>query len=333
MIGLIISHLRSSRSTIWRTLPLVKPHFLLTSLFIPPLNHRSRNILQSQLLTVSQNSSFKSTKNFVLSWNMRRSLKLGTMTNFAFLLRSSSKTNLFGYSVAISRPPDLPLNLIIADRRLGPYCIIKKIGSSAYLLDFPFYLSRLHPVFNVALLEPYHDPSTFRPHSSPEPFHLADDPALSIQTIHDARKIGHRFEYFVCWKDLPESENSSIPLSDIPTSQNELIDRFHRRHPQAPRPHTIVLNQTFSIPPTTHSPSVSIELTPQTSSPHTDSVLAVPQASSTLLAPPAIPPAAARPAPPLVIHQRLRSEYVPPIQTTTHTGRVSEPAQCLDPKH
>ena len=46
-------------------------------------------------------------------------------------------------------------------RQLGPYHIIKKIGSSAYLLNLPSYLSRLHPIFNVALLEPYHDPSTF----------------------------------------------------------------------------------------------------------------------------------------------------------------------------
>ena len=141
------------------------------------------------------------------------------------------------------------------------------------------------------------------------------------------------FEYFVCWKDLPESENSWIPLSDIPTSQNELIDCFHHRHPQAPRPHTIALNQTFSIPPTTNSPSVSIELTPQTSSPHTDSMLAIPQASSTPLAIPIIPPTTAHPASPPVIHQRLRSEYVPPIQTMTRTGRVSKPAQHLDPEH
>ena len=218
-------------------------------------------------------------------------------------------------------------------RRLGPYRIIEKIGSSAYLLNVPSYLSRLHPVFNVSLLEPYRDPSIFRPHSSPEAFQLADDPALSIQTIHDACKIGHRFEYFVRWKDLPESENSWIPLSDIPTSQNELIDRFHCCHPRAPHPHTIVLNQCFPVPPTTHSPSVSIELTPQTSSPHTDSMLTVPQASSAPLAAPMVPPAAARPASPPVIHQRLRSEYVPPIQTTTRTGRVSKPAQRLDPEY
>ena len=39
MIGLITSYLQSSHSIIWRMLPLVKPHFLLTSLSTSLLNH------------------------------------------------------------------------------------------------------------------------------------------------------------------------------------------------------------------------------------------------------------------------------------------------------
>ncbi|KAH7919984.1 hypothetical protein BV22DRAFT_978033, partial [Leucogyrophana mollusca] len=94
----------------------------------------------------------------------------------------------------------------------------------------------LHPVFNVSLLEPYKDPSEFHPHSEPEPFKLLpdDDPALSIHSIRDCRKIGHRFEYFVHFKSLPDSEDSWIPLSDIPTTYNELLEHFHRRHTKAP---------------------------------------------------------------------------------------------------
>ena len=62
-------------------------------------------------------------------------------------------------------------------------------------------------------------------------------------------------------------------------------------------------------------------------------MLAVPQALSAPLAVPTIPPATAHPASPPVICQRLRSEYIPPIQTTTRTGHVSKPAQHLDPEH
>jgi hypothetical protein len=234
-------------------------------------------------------------------------------------------------------------------QRLGPYPIIRKIGSLAYQLALPSYLSRLHPVFNVSLLEPYSDPSQFHPHANPEPFQLSDenfnDLALHIHSILDCRKIGHRYEYFVRWKNLSEDENSWIPLSDIPTSSNELIDRFHRRHPKAPRPHSLIINAT---PPHTLDPPnfnlidnstfISDPLPP--ASEHT-SVAAPPSfvpvpapaaAAPLPLVPSAssVPPASARPASPPVIRQNLRSEYVPPLQTTTRSGRVSKPRRPPD---
>ncbi|KAJ3495813.1 hypothetical protein NLJ89_g10573 [Agrocybe chaxingu] len=124
-------------------------------------------------------------------------------------------------------------SLKLDHRRLGPYPIIREVGNQSYLLRLPSYLSRLHPVFHTSLLEPYNDPSEFHPHAEPEPFQLAD-PALSISNFLDCRKTGHRYEYLVKWIDQPDSENSWIPLSDIPSSFNELLERFHRRHPRAP---------------------------------------------------------------------------------------------------
>ncbi|KZT18971.1 hypothetical protein NEOLEDRAFT_1052429, partial [Neolentinus lepideus HHB14362 ss-1] len=61
----------------------------------------------------------------------------------------------------------------------------------------------------------------------PQLFELAEDDADQIQSILDCRKVGRRYEYYVWWKSLPESENSWIPLS-------ELIEWFHRHHPHAP---------------------------------------------------------------------------------------------------
>ena len=66
-----------------------------------------------------------------------------------------------------------------------------------FLLALPSYLTHLHPVFHVSLLEPYKDPSEFHIHADPKPFELADDPALSIDKILDSRCVGHHFEYFV----------------------------------------------------------------------------------------------------------------------------------------
>ncbi|THH03524.1 hypothetical protein EW146_g10426, partial [Bondarzewia mesenterica] len=86
-------------------------------------------------------------------------------------------------NISTTRP-----SLKLDHRRLGPYCIIRKIGSAAYLLQLPSYLSRLHPVFHVSLLERYADPSDFHPHASPTPFDLSDNTSPSIHSLLDCRK-------------------------------------------------------------------------------------------------------------------------------------------------
>lgn len=216
-------------------------------------------------------------------------------------------------------------------RRLGPYRILAKVKTSSYLLDLPSYLSRLHPVFNVSLLEPYTDPSTFHPHSESQPFTLAEDPDLSIHSLLDCRKLGHRYEYLVRWKDQPDYEDSWIPLSDIPTSANELVDRFHRRHPKAPRPHPITINHTYSPLMILNSPTY--DTMKLTSGPAlTDLEPPVEPLVHAAAPRPAMPPLPARPASPPVIRERLRSRYVPPAQTTTRSGRVSHPSVRYDPE-
>ena len=39
-------------------------------------------------------------------------------------------------------------------RYLGPFTVLKKIGKLAYKLELPPSIDRVHPVFNVSLLEP-----------------------------------------------------------------------------------------------------------------------------------------------------------------------------------
>ena len=224
-----------------------------------------------------------------------------------WLLRRNIKT---------SRPSDK-----LDHRRLGPYPVIRQCGdTSSYLLRLPPYLSRLHPVFHISVLEPYGDPSDFHPHASPEPFELdlESDPATRIAAILDARKVGHRFEYLVRYKDEDESESAWTPLSDLPTTANELIERFHRRHTKAPRPHRLVLDRVQPGPVFT-SDSIS----------DADASIVNPVPSP--LPRPQVPDATRRPpSPPDAPRQNLQQEYVPPTSTTTRTGRVSRPPTRLD---
>ena len=202
-----------------------------------------------------------------------------------------------------------------------------------YLLALPSYLTRLHPVFHVFLLEPYKDPSEFHIHADPEPFELADNPALSIDKILDSCRIGHCFEYFIHFRSLPNSENSWLPLSDIPRTYDELIDRYHRRHPRSVCLHITELTHSFVLADSSFSASES-------PTPHTvvASELALPSSrhrdgiglETVAPTPSAVLPACPRSASPPCVRQNLRSEYTPPPQTTTCSGRVSRPATRLN---
>ncbi|KZS89831.1 hypothetical protein SISNIDRAFT_395437, partial [Sistotremastrum niveocremeum HHB9708] len=97
----------------------------------------------------------------------------------------------------------------------------------------------LHPVFHPNLLEPYTSPSIIsnRP-DAPAPRITLDDTddyvTPVIDQILDCRKIGRRFEYFVHWKSSTIADRSWTPLSDIPVSDNPLLEKFHRRHRSHP---------------------------------------------------------------------------------------------------
>ncbi|KAL6305029.1 hypothetical protein BKA93DRAFT_732096, partial [Sparassis latifolia] len=222
----------------------------------------------------------------------------------------------------------------------------------------------LHLVFHASLLEPYSDPSEFHPHASPEPFNL-DDAANAIQAVLDCCKLGQRYEYLIHWNHLSHDEDSWIPLSDIPTTQNELFERFHRRHPCCPHPHHFIIDRVMPVPSFTDiSTSLQKPSVPSLSSAeeHAEEHASVPTVTPPVPRPadepaahappvpvlrappvpvlhappvpvpraPAVPAAAPRPSSPLPVRQNLRHIYEPPSQTTTRSGCVSRPAQCYD---
>ena len=227
-------------------------------------------------------------------------------------------------------------------RKLGPFKIAKKLSNKVYQLSLPPSLSRLHPNFNVDLLEPYTPPSSFPgrsdPPSMPAPtLEEGSTPGLAIKSILEVRQIGRRFDYLVDFEDQPASETSWVPLSDIPANYNERIEQFHRRNPRHPRPADSTLFRSRPISnsnsKTPHAPIAPI---------HDSSSLPVPENSQNPQNTPTpdspIPdsPSASTPFPfssSVRTHQpsdpkppSLRTVYTPPHQTTTRSGRVSRPA-------
>jgi len=94
----------------------------------------------------------------------------------------------------------------------GPFQIIKKVGNVSYKVDLPPRL-KIHPVFHVSYLKPYHqdkeDP--FRESWRP-PFGARAPLGKEVERIISERLIWRpnypsNREYLVKWKGLPESEN------------------------------------------------------------------------------------------------------------------------------
>lgn len=211
--------------------------------------------------------------------------------DYVWLLRRNIKTT----------RPSLKLDY----RRLGPFQVLDRRGVSAYLLKLPSTLSRLHPVFNVSLLEPYHDPSVIPGRDIPNHprVELApSDYAKDIESILDSRKVGRRYDYFISWKGLPLSERSWVPFAELPNSLNEVLEQFHRRNPA--RPHPPRFSFTHSIP---SIPSISTPTTEPPPPPHYN------------------PPRTPSPTP----GPWLR-DYQPPNQTTLRSGRVARPPASKD---
>ena len=48
--------------------------------------------------------------------------------------------------------------------------------------------------------------------------------------ILNSRKVGCQYDYLIHWKDLPDSENSWTPLTEISSSLNHHLEQFHRHN-------------------------------------------------------------------------------------------------------
>lgn len=112
--------------------------------------------------------------------------------------------------------------------------------------------------------------------------------------------------------------------STLPNSYNELIDKYHRRHPRSPRPPSILITtpHPFIFP---NNSDLNLDSTS-----HSDSVISQPETTHTTRS---SPPTASRcPTSPNPIAQNFRANYQTAPQTTTRSGRISKPASRLDPK-
>ncbi len=119
----------------------------------------------------------------------------------------------------------------LAEKRLGPFPIISTVGNRAYKLKLPTSLSQTHPVFNVELLEPFHE-NRLRPtiQATPDMTYNGGKQPTVIEILQ-SRKYRNALQYKVRYANEhhPRWTNATI-LKEYATKQ---IKAFHEAYPYA----------------------------------------------------------------------------------------------------
>ena len=122
----------------------------------------------------------------------------------------------------------------LSHRNLGPFPVVRPVGSHAYRLRLPPSMSRLHPVFHVVKLTPVpHDPIGRKIRAPPPPTVVDGELEYEVEEVLDSRVRYRRLEFLVRWKGYGYEENSWVAERDV--HAGELVADFYRRHPGAPR--------------------------------------------------------------------------------------------------
>ena len=126
------------------------------------------------------------------------------------------------------------------DKRYGPFEIIEKVGLSSYKLKLPDTW-KIHPVFNEALLTPYHPPEfpTQEKPPPPPPIQVPEGHVeYEVNEVLGSRRRRKKVEYLVSWKGYPNEENSWQPMRNLKNAREAILE-FHKKYPKAIKPKTL----------------------------------------------------------------------------------------------
>jgi hypothetical protein len=105
----------------------------------------------------------------------------------------------------------------LAPRRYGPFNVIDKISPVAYRIKLPETM-KIHNVFHIDLLTPYHETQSHGPNFTQPPPELIDgEEEYEVEDIISDRRHGRskKFQYLVKWFGYPSAENSWVDEKDL----------------------------------------------------------------------------------------------------------------------
>ena len=131
-----------------------------------------------------------------------------------------------------------------APKWVGPFEVIKVIGArapvgqenspvdgvTAVKLKLP-PLMRVHPVFHVSLVKPYHDGMFPKP-LQPLEFDTDGAPLWDIECILQQRQRAYKTEYLIRWKGFGPEHDTWVPAADVSNTQH-LVNWQNRDQPTA----------------------------------------------------------------------------------------------------
>jgi hypothetical protein len=102
-------------------------------------------------------------------------------------------------------------------RFIGPFKVLQRINTVAYKLELPSSL-KVHPVFHVSLLKPYHGNGAVQP---PQPLSFDDEglPYYEVEEVLQHREVsrGRRMlrQYLIKWKGYGHEHNTWEPEGNL----------------------------------------------------------------------------------------------------------------------
>ncbi|MBW0490336.1 hypothetical protein O181_030051 [Austropuccinia psidii MF-1] len=128
----------------------------------------------------------------------------------------------------------------LSERWLGPFEVLKKIGSYAYHLKLSQQWKSVHPVFHVSLLEPVKQSNIpNRHHLPPPPLLVEEQEEWEVAQVLDSKLKRGKLWYLVEWKRFSEDPERTAwePASNL-TNSPDLVKDFHSLYPGKPDPNT-----------------------------------------------------------------------------------------------
>ena len=128
----------------------------------------------------------------------------------------------------------------LSERRHGPFKIIEQVSDLNYRLQLPKNW-KIHPVFHVDQLRPYHEDPNHPNRVEPPPDLVEGKEEYEVEEILDTktrqlqgskRKTIH---FLVKWVGYHHKENTWEPYDNVKNSP-DILQKFYLRNPKKPRP-------------------------------------------------------------------------------------------------